>query len=50
MSECAEDFASRPDFAPSPNCTWLQDDDTDSNLWETDCGESFSLEEGRPGS
>jgi len=29
-------------------CNWEQDNDTEWNLWETDCGESFHIEEGTP--
>ena len=28
-------------------CTWTQDDDG-SDLWETDCGHAFCLDEGSP--
>ncbi len=29
-------------------CTWTQQDDEWSNLWETSCGNAFVLEEGTP--
>ena len=52
MRYCYCDICTEPDApeeAPMPEtCHWTQDADPDFAVWQTDCGEAFTLMEGGP--